>query len=49
MLGKRVPRRDFLKTLLAGAWTQPGHDYGAVVPSGLECFAEIMGKWKEAT
>jgi all-trans-retinol 13,14-reductase len=31
---------------LAGAWTQPGHGYGAVIPSGLECFAEIMEKWK---
>ncbi len=26
---------------LAGAWSRPGHGYGAVIPSGLECFAEI--------
>ena len=33
---------------LAGAWTQPGHGYGAVLPSGLQCFAEIMKSWGEA-
>ncbi len=31
---------------LAGAWTKPGHGYGGVIPSGLECFAEIMENWK---
>jgi all-trans-retinol 13,14-reductase len=30
---------------LAGAWSRPGHGYGAVIPSGLECFAEIMRTW----
>jgi all-trans-retinol 13,14-reductase len=30
---------------LAGAWTQPGHGYSAVLWSGLECFGEIMQKW----
>lgn len=30
---------------LAGAWTKPGHGYGAVMPSGLMCFAEIMKEW----
>jgi len=30
---------------LAGAWTRPGHGYGAVIPSGLLCFAEIMKTW----
>jgi phytoene dehydrogenase-like protein len=30
---------------LAGAWSRPGHGYGAVIPSGLECFAEIMQAW----
>ena len=30
---------------LAGAWTRPGHGYGAVIPSGLECFGEIMKSW----
>ena len=33
---------------LAGAWTQPGHGYGAVLPSGLQCFAEIMKSWGAA-
>jgi len=44
----RVPHSTPIENLyLAGAWTQPGHGYGAVIPSGLECFAEIMKKWKE--
>ena len=30
---------------LAGAWSRPGHGYGAVIPSGLECFAEIVRTW----
>jgi phytoene dehydrogenase-like protein len=30
---------------LAGAWTKPGHGYGTVLSSGLECFGEIMQKW----
>jgi len=30
---------------LAGAWSRPGHGYGAVIPSGLECFAEVMRSW----
>ncbi|NIM96630.1 MAG: NAD(P)-binding protein [candidate division Zixibacteria bacterium] len=30
---------------LAGAWTQPGHGYGGVLYSGLECFGEIMQRW----
>ncbi len=42
----RVPHITPIKNLyLAGAWTQPGHGYGAVIPSGLSCFAEIMKKW----
>ena len=42
----RVPHTTPIKNLyLAGAWTQPGHGYGAVIPSGLECFGEIMKKW----
>jgi len=42
----RVPHATPIKNLyLAGAWTQPGHGYGAVIPSGLECFAEIIKKW----
>lgn len=44
----RVPHATPIDNLyLAGAWTRPGHGYGAVVPSGLECFAEIMKKWRE--
>jgi all-trans-retinol 13,14-reductase len=30
---------------LAGAWSKPGHGYGAVIPSGLMCAAEIMKTW----
>jgi all-trans-retinol 13,14-reductase len=30
---------------LAGAWSRPGHGYGAVIPSGIECFGEIMKSW----
>lgn len=46
-----MPRRLAHKTpianlFLAGAWTQPGHGYGAVIPSGLSCFGEIMKEWK---
>ncbi len=42
----RMPHATPIKNLyLAGAWTRPGHGYGAVIPSGLECFAEIMKKW----
>jgi phytoene dehydrogenase-like protein len=42
----RLPHTTPIKNLyLAGAWTQPGHGYGAVVPSGLQCFGEIMKTW----
>lgn len=42
----RLPQTTPIKNLyLAGAWTQPGHGYGAVIPSGLQCFAEIMKSW----
>ncbi len=45
----RLPHGTPIKNLfLAGAWTQPGHGYGAVIPSGLQCFAEIMKGWKAA-
>jgi all-trans-retinol 13,14-reductase len=44
----RVPHSTPIENLyLAGAWTQPGHGYGAVIPSGLQCFAEIMKEWNE--
>jgi prolycopene isomerase len=42
----RFPPTTPVKNLyLAGAWTQPGHGYGAVIPSGLQTFAEIMKHW----
>jgi prolycopene isomerase len=43
---KRVPHTTPIKNLyLAGAWTRPGHGYGGVIWSGLECFGEIMKNW----
>jgi phytoene dehydrogenase-like protein len=43
----RLPHRTPIRNLyLAGAWTSPGHGYGAVIPSGLECFGEIMREWE---
>lgn len=42
----RLSHKTPIKSLyLAGAWTRPGHGYGAVIPSGLQCFAEIMKEW----
>ena len=42
----RVGHATPIKNLyLAGAWSRPGHGYAAVIPSGLECFAEIMSAW----
>jgi prolycopene isomerase len=42
----RMPQSTPIENLyLAGAWTQPGHGYGAVIPSGLQCFAQIMENW----
>ena len=47
---RRLPQKTPIKNLyLAGAWTQPGHGYGAVIPSGLECFGEIMKDWSKGT
>lgn len=44
---QRLPHKTPVKNLyLAGAWTSPGHGYGAVIPSGLQCFGEIMREWK---
>jgi phytoene dehydrogenase-like protein len=44
----RVGHSTPVKNLyLAGAWSRPGHGYGAVIPSGLECFGEIMKEWKK--
>jgi phytoene dehydrogenase-like protein len=42
----RLPHNTPIRNLyLAGAWTRPGHGYGGVIWSGLECFGEIMRKW----
>jgi phytoene dehydrogenase-like protein len=43
---RRLPHVTPIKNLyLSGAWTAPGGGYGAVIPSGLECFGEIMKRW----
>ncbi len=45
---RRLPQKTPIKNLyLAGAWTSPGHGYGTVIASGLNCFAGIMKEWKE--
>jgi prolycopene isomerase len=42
----RLPHATPIRNLyLSGAWTRPGHGYGGVIGSGLECFAEIMKTW----
>jgi all-trans-retinol 13,14-reductase len=42
----RLPHATPIKNLyLSGAWTSPGHGYGAVLWSGLQCFGEIMKRW----
>lgn len=44
----RVGHKTPIKNLyLAGAWTRPGHGYGAVIGSGLECFGEIVQSWQK--
>jgi len=44
---RRFPQKTPVKNLyLAGAWTFPGHGYGACIPSGLSCFAQVMADWK---
>jgi all-trans-retinol 13,14-reductase len=44
---RRFPQKTPLKNLyLAGAWTFPGHGYGACIPSGLACFAQVVNDWK---
>jgi phytoene dehydrogenase-like protein len=43
---RRLPHKTPVKNLyLSGAWTSPGGGYAAVIPSGLECFGEIMKSW----
>jgi len=42
----RLPHKTPIRNLyLSGAWTKPGHGYGGVLRSGLECFGEIMREW----
>lgn len=41
-LGHSTPVKNLY---LSGAWTKPGHGYGGVLYSGLECFGEIMKNW----
>ena len=42
----RVGHATTVKNLyLAGAWSKPGHGYGAVLASGPSCFAEIVRRW----
>jgi all-trans-retinol 13,14-reductase len=42
----RLPHKTPIRNLyLSGAWTRPGHGYGGVIGSGLECFGEIMKEW----
>jgi all-trans-retinol 13,14-reductase len=41
-LGHETPIKNLY---LSGAWTKPGHGYGGVLMSGLECFGQIMQKW----
>jgi all-trans-retinol 13,14-reductase len=42
----RLPHNTPIRNLyLSGAWTRPGHGYGGVLWSGIECFSEIMKKW----
>jgi len=43
---RRLPHKTPIKNLyLAGAWTQPGGGYAAVIPSGVQCFGEIVKSW----
>ncbi|MBP1659489.1 MAG: hypothetical protein H6P95_681, partial [Candidatus Aminicenantes bacterium] len=44
---RRFPQKTPIQNLyLSGAWTFPGHGYGACIPSGLSCFAAVMKDWK---
>jgi all-trans-retinol 13,14-reductase len=44
---RRFPQKTPIRNLyLAGAWTYPGHGYGACIPSGLACFGQVMADWK---
>ena len=41
-LGHSTPVKNLY---LSGAWAAPGHGYGGVIYSGLQCFGEIMKEW----
>ena len=41
-VGHATPIKDLY---MAGAWSRPGHGYGSVIGSGLECFAQIVKGW----
>jgi prolycopene isomerase len=44
---RRFPQKTPIRNLyLAGAWTFPGHGYGACIPSGLACFSQVVADWK---
>lgn len=44
---RRFPQKTPIKNLyLSGAWTFPGHGYGACIPSGLSCFAQVVKDWQ---
>jgi all-trans-retinol 13,14-reductase len=44
---RRFPQKTPVRDLyLAGAWTFPGHGYGACIPSGLACFAQVVKDWQ---
>ena len=44
--GTRVGHTTPVKNLfLAGAWSRPGHGYGGVIQSGLECCSEVVQAW----
>ena len=43
----RVGHRTPIKNLyLAGAWSKPGHGYGAVIPSGRIGDRSVTGSWR---
>jgi phytoene dehydrogenase-like protein len=43
---RRFPQTTPVRNLyLSGAWTFPGHGYGACIPSGLACFGQVMADW----
>lgn len=45
---RRFPQKTPIKNLyLSGAWTFPGHGYGACIPSGLSCFGQVMQDWRK--